>query len=172
MTRNFFRLVVIDRSERNKVLKDIATIPRFEGTILRTYTGTLYTNQVNFNKIEDRVISLMCKEIFNSFHVVLYVPKNFYLIEALDKKIEILQAAGLIDHWHSQIIDPRFLKIVESKEPKRIKLEMLAGCFYTWGIGGVLSLAVFFGEVVMGKLRRKKKRVGVKKEASLGLNEA
>jgi hypothetical protein len=115
MTRNFFRLVVIDRSDRSKVLKDIATIPRFEGTILRSFTGTQYTNQINFKKTEDRIINLMCKEIFNSFPVVIYVRKNFYLTDEIDKKIEILQAAGLIDHWHSQIIDPRFLKIVESK---------------------------------------------------------
>jgi hypothetical protein len=113
---------------------------------------------MNFTK-PDKIISLLCKEIFMSFPVVLYVPKNFYLKDALDNKIEILQAAGLIDHWHSQIIDPRFMKIRESNEPKGIKLETLSGCFYTWILSCTISFATFLGEAFIGKMTRKSVKV-------------
>lgn len=147
---------MIDRSERNHIIKDIATKPGSNVALLRSYTGAMYSNQLNFNKTE-QIISLLCKEIFMSFPVVIYTPKNFYLTEALDEKIEILQAAGLIDHWHSQIIDPRFLKLRESAEPKGIKLETLSGCFFTWIICCLISFSTFLGELLIGKLTKKSK---------------
>lgn len=87
------------------------------------------------------------------FPVVIYVPKDFYLTEAIDRKIEILQAAGLIEYWHSEIIDTRFMKIQESKQPKGIKLEYLSGCFYILLISCTASILMFVYEVIKGKFR-------------------
>jgi hypothetical protein len=143
---------VIGRDERNDIINEIATNSKFNGALLRSYTGTLYANQLNFNK----TISLICKEIFMMFPVVIYCQKNYFLTEAIDEKIEILQAAGLIDYWHSEIIDTRFMKIEESKQPKGIKFESISGCFYIWIISCTASFLTFFGEVFMGKLLKKK----------------
>lgn len=99
----------------------------------------------------------MCKEIFMMFPVVIYVPKDFYLTEAINEKIQFLQAAGLIDYWHKEIIDERFLKVVESKEPKGIKYEYLEGSFYIWEILCIIATLLFFGEVLSEKLKRFRK---------------
>lgn len=108
----------------------------------------------------------MCKEIFMMFPVVIYVPKDFYLTEAINEKIQFLQAAGIIDYWHKEIIDERFLKVVESKEPKGIKLEYLEGCFYLWEILCILATLLFFGEVLSEKLKifRKWMKLGAKQD--------
>lgn len=122
--------------------------------MFRSVTGTLYANQLAYNQTQ----SLMCKEIFMMFPVVIYVPKDFYLTEAINDKIQFLQAAGIIDYWHKEIIDERFLKVVESKEPKGIKFAYLTGCFYIWEILCVVATFVFFGEIVSDKLRKLRQR--------------
>lgn len=137
---------MINRDERNNIINEIAS-NKIAGALLRSYTGALYANQLNFNK----TISLICKEIFMMFPVVIYVPKDFYLTEAIDEKILILQAAGLIEYWHSEIIDTKFMKIYESKQPKGIKLEYLSGCFYMWIMSCSASILTFLGEIFMRK---------------------
>lgn len=142
---------MIERDERDNIINKISTDSGFNGALLRSYTGVLYGNQLNFNK----TVSLICKEIFMMFPVVIYVPKDFYLTKAIDEKIEILQAAGLIEYWHSKIIDTRFVKIFASKQPRGIKLEYLSGCFYFWSISCFASILMFLGEVFAGKFKQK-----------------
>lgn len=81
------------------------------------------------------------------FPVVIYVPKDFYLTEAINEKISFLQAAGLIEYWHSQIIDERYLKVIESKQPRGIKLEYLSGCFLIWISSCFFAILIFLGEI-------------------------
>lgn len=140
---------MISRDERNNIINEIAG-NKIAGALLRSYTGALYSNQLNFNK----TISLLCKQIFMMFPVVMYVQKDFYLTEAIDEKIQLLQAAGLIEYWHSEIIDPRFMKKQESKQPRGIKLEYISGCFYIWIISCTASLLTFFGEIIMGRFMK------------------
>lgn len=60
----------------------------------------------------------------------------------------MLEAAGLINYWHAEIIDERYLKIIESKEPKAIELYHLSGGFYLFLVGCLISLLVFLGEYI------------------------
>lgn len=143
--------MVFPADRRREIINQITTNPSFKGAMLRSVTGVLYSNQLNFNQTK----SLMCKEIFMMFPVVIYVPKDFYLTEAINEKIEFLQAAGLIDYWHSEILDERLLKVQESKEPKGIKLEYLSGCFFIWIIFCSFALVVFFGEIFVGFFSKK-----------------
>lgn len=83
--------------------------------------------------------------------VVMYVRKDFYLTAAINKQLQFLQAAGLIDYWHSSIIDERLLKVSESKEPKGIKIEYLSGCFYILTISCCLAIVIFLGELLNEK---------------------
>lgn len=122
--------------------------------MFRSLYGTLYDNQIKLNETK----SVICKEIFMLFPVVIYVQKDFYLTEAINEKIRNLHSAGLIDYWHTGIIDERYLKVVESKEPRGIKIEYLSGCFFTWMISCVFSLLVFLGEVVQWKCQKKVKK--------------
>lgn len=130
--------------KRTELVNEIKSNPNFKGAMFRSLTGLQYNNQVNYNKTR----SIACKEIFMMLSVVIYVPKNFYLTEALNEKIAIFQAAGLIEHWHSQIIDPRYLKPPESKEPSGIKVEYLSGCFCMWIISCLIAFVVFVIEAL------------------------
>lgn len=91
------------------------------------------------------------------FPVVMYVPKDFFLTAPINDKILLLQAAGLIEYWHTQIIDKRFLKEPVSKQPRGIKIEYLAGCFYLWAICLSGSILAFICELFSGKLRKSEK---------------
>lgn len=131
--------------------------------MFRSFYGTLYDNQIKFNETK----SVICKEIFMLFPVVIYVQKDSYLREAINEKIRNLQAAGLIDKWHTEIIDERLLKVEESKEPRGIKIEYLSGCFFTWMASCGFSFLVFLGEAVQFKFQRKNekyKNVGLELE--------
>lgn len=152
---NHFRIIFFPASERDEILDKISTDPYFKGSLLRSLTGTHYANQRRYNQTQ----YLICKEIFLMFPVVMYVRKDFYLTSAINRKIEILQAAGLIDYWHSQIIDVRFLKIPESKQPQGIKLKYLTGCFYIWIIYCGLAFLIFVGEIVNFKLKMRNLKV-------------
>lgn len=88
-----------------------------------------------------------CKEKFQTVPVVIYSIKDFYLLDALNRKIEMLKNTGLIDFWHFQDIDERFLYAKASKRPRVMRLRNLLGCFHILGAGCVISLIVFFIEV-------------------------
>lgn len=141
--------------EREEILKEISTNPHFKGALFRSYTGTLYYNQIHFNETQ----YLMCKEIYMTFPVVLYFPKDFYLTSAINKKISLLQAAGLIDYWHSEIIDERYRKIVESNEPRGIKFAYVSGCFWIWFLSCLFSISLFIGEISYEKLFTARKKI-------------
>jgi hypothetical protein len=138
---------VIEPKNRNEILNEISTNSHFDGALLRSLTGALYSNQINYNKTQQ----LICKEIFMTFPVVIYLAKDFYLTEAINEKITYLQASGLIEYWHSQIIDPRYHNVQESKQPKGIKIEHLSGCFYIWMMSLLFSCLIFLFEVMNQK---------------------
>lgn len=150
------RTVVIKNSkERDELSVEISTNPEFKGALFKSYTGTLYYNQMHFNQTQ----YVMCKEIYMTFPVVLYFPKDFYLTGAINKKIAFLQAAGLIDYWHSEIIDERYMKVIESNEPKGIKFQYLSGCFWIWFISCLIAVLTFFGEIFYEKLFENRRKV-------------
>jgi hypothetical protein len=94
----------------------------------------------------------LCREVFKNIPAVIYTTKHFYLLEAINEKIELFKAAGLIEHWHSQTIDEKYLKENESGRPKVLSLKHLKSLFYVLFSGCVLSLVVFIVELVFRKL--------------------
>ena len=118
--------------------------PSFKGVFLRSLTGVLYSNQKNYKTS----VFLICKEKFMTLPVVIYVRKGFYLLEQLNEKIEQLQTAGLIEYWHSEIFDKRYLNIKESNEPKPINIEHLTGGFILLLIGCLIAFCAFIYEIL------------------------
>lgn len=79
--------------------------------------------------------------------MVIYVKKDFYLLDALNEKIEILKAAGLIDFWHFQHVNKGILKAKNYLLPKVLKLGQLAGSFQILTFGCIVSCFIFICEV-------------------------
>jgi hypothetical protein len=133
--------------EQRKKLYSRANDPSFKGAFFRSLTGVLYENQKNFNGTR----YLICKEKFLTIPVVIYVRKGFYLLHALNEHISRLEAGGLISYWHSQIIDERYLKIVESQEPSVIELHHLSGGFLLLLIGCLIATLAFICEILFAR---------------------
>lgn len=155
-----FLTLVFSNSENSNYRKIVMTLEQrmllynksrdsaFKGVFLRSLTGALYSNQLTYNTS----VNLICKEKFMVFPVVIYTRKGFYLLNILNKKIIHLQAAGLIEYWHSEIIDERYLKIEESKEPKPIQVRHLSGGFSIWLIGCLIAFCAFVCEILYAKI--------------------
>lgn len=120
--------------------------PSFSGAFLRSLTSILYANQLNFKSNEK--VFLICKEHFMTIPVVIFARKNFYLVDAISRKISIFQAAGLMEHWHSQWVDKRFLKAQLSKHLEKLTVNHLFGCFVLLIGGLLLSFSIFLLEMI------------------------
>lgn len=108
------------------------------------YNSIVYVNQQNTSAPR----SIICKEKFLTLASVVFTPKGYFLLDALNEKITNLKSAGLVEHWHSKAFDKDILKMKESKQPKVIKMQHLLGCFRTWMFGLLFSIFAFIVELL------------------------
>lgn len=82
-------------SSSNNVELGKALDPTFKGVMLSSYAEVLNYNQIHRNQGNLKIMKQ------NSFaHPnVFYFRKNFFLIEAIDRKLEAFRTAGLIEYW-------------------------------------------------------------------------
>lgn len=140
------RLVPVTIEERNKINPKMQD-SSFKGAILRSLTGILYNNQVNYNNKEKLFIA--CKENFMSIQVVMYTKKNFYLLSAINRKIAMFQSAGLIEFWHSQTFIKRYHNGQISKTPAVLTMSQLSGSFFLLLGGLMFAFVVFTFETIL-----------------------
>ncbi len=133
--------------EQRSLLYSRSHDPNFKGAFFRTYTGILYQNQQNFNQTR----FLLCKEKFLTIPVVIYVRKKFYLLHSFNELIYNLGASGLLGYWQSEIIDSRYLNIIDYHEPTAIELQHLSGGFMVLLLGALVALIAFVGEILHKK---------------------
>lgn len=79
---------------------------------------------------------------------VIYALPDFYLVDALNLHISNLKSAGLIEYWHSKILDRNNLLVEVSEAPKSLKFQHFTGAFQFWLIGMAASIAAFVHEIV------------------------
>ena len=116
----------------------------FKGAISSPLFEIVYMNKLNFKSFAFKTL----REPLNNNFAVFYFQKNFYLLNAVNEKIGILKAAGLVDYWISQDIDPSFLHIKqENLGPQKLNVEHLLGCFELLFLGIVLGIIAFSIEV-------------------------
>lgn len=84
--------------------------------------------------------------------IVIYTRKNFYLLKAINEKIEIFKAAGLIDYWYSLSFAKDFSKR-EAHPPKILTLRHLSGSFQVLAGGCLVSLMVLMCELIVIKYK-------------------
>lgn len=87
--------------------------------------------------------------------IVIFTKKEFYLLKAINGKLESLKASGLMTLWHAQDTEKQFEHSKEQKEhPKLLTLEMLTGCFQVLIAGYLLSCIIFLIETKRAKNER------------------
>ena len=136
----FHRLVNITSQRREQMLTEIEK-PSFEGTVILGMYKILHRNLINRDKFQ----LIICKERLMSISIVMYTQKNFYLTEALNEKISLFQAAGLIQYWH---IYERKNFIDGSNPPKILTFHQLLGAFQILSFGCGISALVFIAEII------------------------
>lgn len=106
---------------------------------------------IHANKIKSTDKALMLREPFLTLPSVLYVTKNFYLIDTLNEELENIKSCGLMKLWQWKYVDKDFEKVEVSKQPKVIEVQHLLGCFQIliWGL--FLSSLIFALEILSRK---------------------
>lgn len=117
--------------------------PQFKGCLAYGRSEYLYQR-----KVSTSTKSLICAQIYMTIPTVILTTMNFYLLEEMNDKIEILKAAGLIDYWHRKGFDENSLHFEESKHPKVIKVRHVLGAIQVWIVGLTYSLLVFLIELM------------------------
>lgn len=80
-----------------------------------------------------------------SISIVMYTQKNFYLTEALNEKISLFQAAGLIQYWHFY----ERKNFIEASNPRKaLTFHHLLGAFQISSCGCCISALVLITEII------------------------
>ena len=118
---------------------------RFKGGVIQPLLEVIYLNQQNYKNFTFKVLD----EYLIDVQIVNYFPKNFYLIEAMNDKIGILKAAGLVKLWMERFIDKSYIKIKQQKTNAKImNIQQLFGGFEVLIIGVSLATLIFIVELL------------------------
>lgn len=145
------RVILIRSEDGNALLRKIRSDPNYKSAKLEPLTKIIYLNYVAANMKEPRY--QVSKEVFVMVPIVIYTQKDFFLLNAINEKLEMFLSAGLIDHWS---FENNFHREADNIEiPNVLTLEHLSGAFYILALGCVLGLFVFVFEWVCFLLKKK-----------------
>lgn len=107
-------------------------------------TDIIYSNMKHKNSFVHKV----CKQNIYTVNIVIYFPKNFYLVEEINRKISSLLSAGIVSHLIEKYVDMRFWEgKTESKGRQKLSLKHLEGAFVLWIIFCSISFTFFLLEL-------------------------
>lgn len=150
LINTFSSIVPVRSDERIRYLEQIQRDPSFKGAFIRSLTIITYLNQIRPWNLRYTV----CKEHAMTIPVVIYVPKDSYLLTSMNDKIEDLKVAGLTDYWIFQNIDKNYLVISKQERPAVLNIVKLFGCFQVLLFGLGLSFIVLFVEFIISSFKK------------------
>jgi hypothetical protein len=161
--RNFvFRTTFFDNNDGSFVIKHLT--PWSKMTYLATPSDVVNSNRVT----KEKLFHQLCKQTMKTENVVLYFPKNFYLIDAINEKIGIFKASGLMDYWIDNFVEKRFLHFnMSNNGPKQLNLDHFYGVFCIFLTGCSTAIFVFIMEILIIFVKNKKQNLTF--ERGLGL---
>lgn len=140
---------MIEFDDTHHTLERIRSDQSFKGVYGISYIRLLYFNQ----NVSEELRHKICKEVFSMMPVVIYTQKDFYLLDAINSKIHLLQAAGLNNFWRSQDINFEKLNEKPSKHPKVLTMNHLMGCFHILLFGNSLGFVALILETIVAKTK-------------------
>ena len=115
----------------------------------RNAISEIYSDIVYQHSIKNLTNLQVCREPILTIPIVIYTRKHFYLLHAMNDKIESLKGAGLIEYWYSIQLTNEFTR--DDGSPKILTLDHLSGCFQIWVGGCLFSFVVFTSELMVYK---------------------
>jgi hypothetical protein len=126
--------------------------PSFKGGVIQPLLEVIYLNQQNYKNHTFNVL----QEYLFDVQIVFYLPKNHFLTKAIDLKIGVLKAAGLVNLWMERHIDKSYIKIKQLKTNAKImNIQQLSGGFQILFCGLFVSSFAFLIELVTQKKNAK-----------------
>jgi hypothetical protein len=110
------------------------------------------TDIIDANK-KNKFTHAVCKESIFNVNVVMYFPRDFYLVESINRKISSFLSSGVMSHLIGKYVDLRYwnVKSVE-KGPQKLTIEHLRGAFNLWMIFSAISILTFAVEIFVKKI--------------------
>lgn len=114
-------------------------------------TNVIHANMRNQKSFAHTV----CKEVIHLVSVVMYFPRDFYLVDAIDKKISLFLASGIMSHLIEKYVDMRYWNVKLIREgAKELKIQHLRGAFILWAVLNFCSTIIFIMEVSIYSAKR------------------
>jgi hypothetical protein len=122
---------------------------------ISTMTEVIEANQRNRKFLAHKI----CREFVGTINIVMYFQKDFFLVEAINQKINCFISSGIMNHIIEKYIDSKFLGFEEPvKGPRQLTLTHLKGAFYVWMICCGVSVGVLICEIFSNIVRKLKKK--------------
>ncbi|KAG5671746.1 hypothetical protein PVAND_001926 [Polypedilum vanderplanki] len=115
-------LVPITSQYREQIMNEIED-SYFKGALIMAKYKILTRNFLNKGKHQLTI----CKDRLMSISIVMYSPRNFYLIDKINEKISLFSSAGLLQYWH--IYDRKVETPDDDLEPTVLTMQQLHGLF-------------------------------------------
>jgi hypothetical protein len=116
----------------------------FKGAAVGPFSEVIYANQINHKNFTFRVLP----EIIFAFQIAMYLPKNHFLVDEIEKCIGLLHSAGLINYWEKLYVNSFYMNYkVGDDGPKILTFGHLSGIFYILMGGCGLSFICFLFEL-------------------------
>jgi hypothetical protein len=135
------RLFPVNSTEKIFLLKNIDADSSFKAAYFMSLTGALYSNTLKPRNQRHKI----CKEIFITIPKVIYARKQFFLLDEISDKIEMLKASGLIEFWYYR--DDK--RVENTRNPKNLSLNDFKGCFIVLLSGFVVGCFALIMEIVL-----------------------
>lgn len=117
--------------------------------------NVIYSNMQHKHSFTQKV----CKEYIWTDNMVMFFPKNFYLIEAINDRVSKFIDSGVMSHLVGKYVDLRYWHVKAFKNgPQKLKFEHLAGAFWLLLAlllmsVNVLVIEIFFDVIQSTKLK-------------------
>ena len=147
----FIRTQIITLDKKQELLKNLNE-PDFKGTFTEEMPRIHYRNLLD----ETTIKSLICKEVLMTVPSVIYAPKDFYLVAALNEEIFKLHAAGFIQFWESKMFDRNLENSKFKKRPEVLTMMHFTGAFQILSVGLIVGATVFIVECLQNLFSRLK----------------
>lgn len=141
----------------------------FKGTMMNVLSQVLYMNQVHHKSYFYKI----CKEVYTTVPVSIFFPRNSYLVENFNRKLEAFEAAGLIKFWASAHTDMKYLNYYSaSTGPKELNLSHISGIVQMLVGGLMLATIVFLLEVFWFKVKKSRVLMWLNENVSINVRSS
>lgn len=140
-----FRIIFYGDQEEEKLFNTPPTSLNRVG-FLSSMTNVIHANMRNKNSFAH----VVCREHLFTVNVVMYFPKDFYLLKAVNKCIGRLLSSGIMSHIINKYVDLRYWNVKEpSTGPQVLNFRHLRGAFVLWAALCFFSTFAFIIELMV-----------------------